>query len=80
MASAIKQYILTVLDQHGEISGIFNLGQNFIFTQNIAWLRRKLEELRTENKIEIVSGGPRGIKRIRKVNRNSPGYPRRVRK
>jgi len=75
--STIKDMIVLTLDQCGEVNGVFVLGYRLIGTHNLCWLRDKLNELVNEGAIEIKDNGIGKPKTIRKINRNSPGYPRR---
>lgn len=77
--ATIKNLILIALEDHeGEIHGTENLAE-LLLSHDHSWVRRQLNELEALRLIRIIrSRGGRGHKNIIRRNRNSPGYPRKV--
>lgn len=77
--TTIKHLILVKLEEENEIHGIYNLAE-LVFTNNRVWLRKQLAQLQQEGSLYVIHNGPgRGRRNIiRRSNRNSPGYPRKV--
>lgn len=76
--STIKNLIMIALEDEDEIHGTENLAE-LLLSHNHTWVRRKLNELEASRLIRIIrTRGGRGNKNIIRRNRNSPGYPRKV--
>lgn len=78
--ATIKNLILAELENNDdEIFGTENIAQRLL-ANNHAWVRRVLDLLEQDGELEIIrTRGGRGHKNIIRRNRNSPGYPRKVR-
>lgn len=75
----LKHLLIASLEEHGgEISGTESLA-NLIGAIRKSWLIQQARIIARDGKIEIIpSRGGRGRKTIYRVNRNSPGYRRKV--
>ncbi len=75
--ATLENFILIALEEDEEIHGTNNLAQ--ILYADRFWLRRKLNQLERDGLLDIVRPARpgRGHKNIIRINRNSPGYPRR---
>lgn len=76
--STLKNLILIALEEDEEIHGTNNLAE-LLLTRDRFWLRKKITELQQEGLLDIFRPARpgRGHKNIIRLNRNSPGYPRR---
>ena len=77
-AMTLKHVIIAALEENDQIEGTEYFA-NQIGARDKTWLIRLARLIANEGKITIIpSRGGRGNKTIYRVNRNSPGYRRKV--
>lgn len=76
--SLLDDAILAALEEHGQIEGIRFLSYEVVGCFNRTHVRRRLLKL-SDQGVQVIHTAP-GKKALIKLNRNSPGYPRRRRR
>ena len=76
MPSQIYLLILNETAQH-EVNGISTLSK-IVNCHNKSWLLNLLRRAQSIGEITIIDNGISKPKTIRRINRNSPGYRRRI--
>lgn len=76
--STVRQAILLVIDENGEIAGTETLACTLNLNNNKGYVIRSARLLQRAGVLTIIpSNGGRGKKTIYKRNRNQPGVPRK---